>query len=280
MAMTTEFISARDMNIGVPREYELPESNFGDLYTVAAIKLLEALPASSADLVFLDPPFNLGKDYSAGSSDLDSKSPEEYEEWMKEILLLSSKALVDGGSLYLYHLPEWAMRLGAFIYQHLQFRHWIAISMKNGFVRGENLYPAHYALLYFTKGDPKYFRRPKLQPKRCRSCGNTVKDYGGYLNIVEEKGLNLSDFWEDLSPVRHSNRKLRSENQLPVKLLDRIVEISGPPGGLFVDPFAGTGTGLVAAMNHQMSFIGGDIVSSNSEIIHSRISQMLVGEKL
>ena len=36
--------------------------------------------------------------------------------------------------------------------------------MKNGFARGKKLYPAHYALLYFTKGMPASFQRPKILP--------------------------------------------------------------------------------------------------------------------
>ncbi len=51
--------------------------------------------------------------------------------------------------------------------QHLDFRHWIAISMKNGFVRGDHLYPAHYALLYYTKGKPESFNRPKVPKPIC-----------------------------------------------------------------------------------------------------------------
>jgi len=37
------------------------------------------------------------------------------------------------------------------------FRHWVAMSMKGTFPRGRKLYPAHYALLYCSKGEPKTF---------------------------------------------------------------------------------------------------------------------------
>jgi site-specific DNA-methyltransferase (adenine-specific) len=259
------------------REYLLPNSQTGIVYLADALDLLRSLPAFCSDLIFLDPPFNLGKNYLSGDPSLDTRSKSEYQEWMEDILALAEGALKPGGSLYLYHLPEWAMRLGAFLDRHLQFRHWIAISMKNGFVRGDHLYPAHYGLLYFTKGNPNRFYRPKLEPERCRSCGKTIKDYGGYLSIIEERGINLSDFWDDLSPVRHSNRKLRDQNQLPLKMLDRIVDISGPPGGLYIDPFAGTGTGVVAAIHAQMSFIAGDIVQENCDIIDQRVTEHLEG---
>jgi len=163
------------------------------------------------------------------------------------------------------------MRFGAYLNRTLDFRHWIAISMKNGFVRGNRLYPAHYALLYFTKDQPAVFRRPKLKAARCRHCGGVIKDYGGYWPIVRTKGLNLSDVWEDLSPVRHANTKHRAQNELPAKLFDRILAISGTKGGLYVDPFVGSGSGAVASVSAGMSFVVGDLLKKNASLTIERL---------
>ena len=239
-----------------------------------ALKFLRSLPDEAADLVFLDPPFNLGKTYSSADAKLDNKPEHEYRSWLGKILLESSRVLKKGGALYLYHLPSWAMRLGASLEgdADLQFLHWIAISMKNGFIRGQRLYPAHYALLLFAKGKPKQLRRPKLPPARCRHCNRLIKDYGGYWHIIQEKGgLNLSDFWEDLSPVRHANKKHRSANELPLKLFTRVLDISGVRGGLYVDPFAGAGSGVLAAVRAGMRFAACDIVPANCGLIVGRL---------
>jgi len=219
----------------------------------------------------LDPPFNLGKQYSRARPSMDRLPEEKYLAWIQDILNESVRVLMPGGTLYLYHLPNWAMELGGFLNGRLTFRHWIAISMKNSFLRGRYLYPAHYALLMFTKGEPKHFRRPKLSPSLCRHCGGMVKDYGGYRRIIEQKGLNLSDFWEDLSPVRHRNRKNRVANELPEKLFERLTEMSGVPGMLYVDPFAGSGTGVLVAARAGMVFSACDIVKSNCRIICARL---------
>ena len=74
-----------------------------------------------------------------------------------------------------------------------------------------------------------------------------MKDYGGYKAKLNRSGFNLSDVWTDLSPVRHPRYKSRAGNQLPLKMLDRIVDIASLPGDLVLDPFAGSGTSLVAA---------------------------------
>jgi site-specific DNA-methyltransferase (adenine-specific) len=246
----------------------------GKLYHGDACAFLSSLQAESAGIVFLDPPFNLGKRYVEANPRFDRRPEPVYEQWMEEILNESVRVLAPGGALYLYHLPIWAMRLGHTLLRSLEFRHWIAVSMKNGFVRGERLYPAHYALLYFTKGKPATFTRPKLTAARCRHCNKPVKDYGGYKSIVAEKGLNLSDVWEDLSPVRHKSTKKRKTNQLPLSLTSRVVHISGKKDMLLVDPFAGSGSTVVSAAMHGLRFAACDIVAENCGIIDARISEL------
>jgi site-specific DNA-methyltransferase (adenine-specific) len=165
----------------------------------------------------------------------------------------------------------WALRVGSFLDHDLLFRHWIAISMKNGFARGRRLYPAHYALLMFSKGEPTKFLRPKLRPKTCRHCGKLLKDYGGYTTIITTKGVNLTDVWDDLSPVRHKTKKTRGANELPPLLFQRLFQISGSDGELFVDPFAGSGTGVVEALRAKMRFACCDLVEDNCNLIITRI---------
>jgi site-specific DNA-methyltransferase (adenine-specific) len=171
------------------------------------------------------------------------------------------------------------MRFGSYLEHKLELRHWIAIAMKNGFARGKRLYPAHYGLLYFTKGDPAVFRRPKLTPVRCRHCGDLVKDYGGYWPIVKRKGLNLSDMWEDLSPVRHANRKSRVANELPQLLADRVVAIAGRKHKVYIDPFVGAGSGAIAALNAGMHFVVGDLLKKNAALTAERIRVLVQGKR-
>jgi site-specific DNA-methyltransferase (adenine-specific) len=246
-------------------------SGRGTIYVGDALAFLRSIESASAGLVFLDPPFNLGKQYLRGKPKLDRLPEDEYQEWLTSILVESIRVLAPGGALYLYHLPIWAMRFGAFLDTQLTLRHWIAVSMKNGFVRGQRLYPAHYALLYFTKEGELSFQRPKVQPSLCRHCGGMVKDYGGYKQIIEEKGINLSDVWEDVSPVRHAHLKWRTQNQLPLTLTDRVMEISGTPGMLMVDPFAGSGSSVVSAASYGLRFAACDIVTKNCRIISEKL---------
>ncbi len=51
-------------------------------------------------------------------------------------------------------------------------------------------------------------------------------------------GVNVSDVWSDIYPVRHKNSKNRKYNELSVKLLDRVISMSTNEGDTVFDPFA------------------------------------------
>ncbi len=247
--------------------HDLPD---GQVVCADAIDFLGAMKDETADILFLDPPFNLGKKYGAHGKKADLLDESEYMTFMTHVLERAIDIVKPGGALYLYHLPRWAFQFANLLNERLSFRHWIAVSMKNGYARGQRLYPAHYALLYFTKGPPGSFERPKIAPPTCRHCERHLKDYGGYKRYVQD-GINLSDVWDDLSPVRHSKYKKRQANELPMKLTRRVVAISGVPHGVLVDPFAGSGSTLVAAREGGMFYIGNDIERESFELTIQRL---------
>lgn len=245
----------------------------GLLFAMDAVEFLHNLRGGVAELVFLDPPFNLGKRYGERPPGSDRRREDVYEELLRGVVEESVRVLRPGGSLFVYHVPEWAMRIGEWLQGQLEFKHWIAVAMKGGFARGRRLYPAHYAVLHYAKGQMREFVRPKILPARCRHCEEVVKDYGGYWKNVEN-GLNLSDVWDDLSPVRHKRHKNRRGNELPLTLTRRIVEMVGRRGDLVVDPFAGAGTMLVAARERGMEFVACDRERSCLEVIDRRLQKI------
>jgi len=242
----------------------------GEVVKAEALKLLDSLKDDCASVVFLDPPFNLGKRYGDSRCSDDRMSEADYLSFLCKMITRSAQVLKPGGTLFAFHIPKWAIFMAYEMEKQLDFRHWIAVSLKNGFVRGRHLYPAHYALLYYSKGVPISFNRPKVPKPICFRCKRDLKDYGGYKDFVKD-GINLSDVWDDISPVRHSKYKHRCENELPETLADRILTISAERGGLLVDPFAGSGTMLVAAARNGMYFVGGDKDAISVQAINARL---------
>lgn len=232
----------------------------GVLYQTDCMNVFAALDDNVLDAIFADPPFNLGKRYGNGEV-RDDLADHEYLKWCYAWLRESIRVLKPGASLFVYNIPRWSFRIAAFLEdQGMLFRHWIALTMKGTFPRGKKLYPAHYALLYFTKGEPKTFNRVRLPIPVCRHCGGDVKDYGGHRKYLNPAGLNLTDFWEDTSPARHSKFKARWHvNELKPMIAARCFEMSTNPHELVMDPFGGGGSSFEAASSLHRYWIGSEL---------------------
>jgi site-specific DNA-methyltransferase (adenine-specific) len=218
-------------------------TELGALYQGDCLEVLPHVHDASVDTVFADPPFNLGKTYGRRVNDLQGEA--EYVAWCKRWIDECLRTLKPGGSFFLYNIPRWNMVLGAYLLeQGMAFRHWFAVSMKFGLPIPGRLYPAHYSLLYFSKGKPKTFRNIRTPILTCRHCGGEIKDYGGHRGAMNPKGVNLMDVWDDVPPVRHAKfkSKKRKTNQISTKIVRRAIELSTRKNELVLDPFDGSGT--------------------------------------
>jgi site-specific DNA-methyltransferase (adenine-specific) len=252
------------------------------LFKGDCLDLLQAMPDGCVDMVFADPPFNLGKDYGPGISD--QVRADEYVAWSRQWLGECVRVLAAGGALFVFNLPRWLVEYGAYLNSSgLWFRHWIAMRMPKAYPRGKRLSPAHYGCLYYTRGEPKTFNRVYIPVQTCRHCGGEVRDYGGHRKALNPKGINLMDVidvpeevWADAShplapgagwtamedlrndvpPVRHGRYKLRGANELAPIMLERLVALATDRGDLVFDPFGGSGTTYYAAEKLGRRWIG------------------------
>jgi site-specific DNA-methyltransferase (adenine-specific) len=233
------------------------QTSLGRLYEADCMDILPTLEDSSIDTIFADPPFNLGKSYGKRSSDdLDDA---KYLSWCYAWITECVRLLKPGGSMFVYNLPKWNYRLATYMTDRgLSFRHWIAVEHKSSLPIQGRLYPAHYSLLYFSKGRPSRFHRIRTPIETCRHCGKEIKDYGGHRDAMNPKGVTLKDVWTDIPPVRHRKFKpqKRGANALSTKLLDRVIEMSTIPGDLVLDPFGGSGTTFAVCEARHRRWIG------------------------
>jgi site-specific DNA-methyltransferase (adenine-specific) len=230
-------------------------TELGTLYQGDCLDFLATVPDGSVHLVFADPPFNLGKDYGQGISD--ARHDEDYLAWCESWIKECARTLAPGGAFFLYNLPKWNIELGHFLNAlGLTFRHWITVDIKFSLPIPGRLYPAHYSLLYYTNGKPRTFTRPRIPVPVCRHCGGDIKDYGGHRDKLNPAGLNLSDVWSDIPPVRHRGTKTRGANELSEKLLTRVLEIASEPGDVVLDPFGGSGTTYAVAERMHRRWLG------------------------
>lgn len=232
------------------------KTKFGKLYQGDCVALMNTIKNDSVDLIFADPPFNLKKLYPSNIDD--NLKGYQYlnwcEDWAKECI----RILRPGGSLFVWNLPKWNTFLADFLNDRLTFRHWISVDIKYSLPIPGRLYPSHYSLLYYCKGErPNKFASDRLPMPVCPHCTGDLKDYGGYKDKMNPKGVNISDVWLDIPPVRHAKYKKRNgSNELSIKLLDRIIEMASKEGDVVFDPFGGSGTTYAVAEIKKRKWIG------------------------
>lgn len=247
----------------------------GVLFNANCNEILPLIKDDSVDTIFADPPFNLNKDYGLNVND--NMTEENYIKWCDEWITEGCRILKPGGSFFLYNIPKWNVRLASCLEKNkLEFRHWIAISMKCSLPIQNKLYPAHYSMLYYSKGKPKTVNKIRTPIETCRHCDKPLKDYGGHKDSLHPDGINLTDVWTDISPVRHSKFKSdhREANQLSTKILERVINLSTNPGEVVVDPFGGSGTTFAVCEQLGRHWIGVEL-GDCSAIIDRLTSQTI-----
>lgn len=247
---------------GLPEPQEFSpcfETKLGELYQADCLELMPTIDDDSFDLIFADPPFNLEKLYP---SNIDDKMREtRYLAWCEDWVNELCRLLRPGGSLFIWNLPRWNVHIASYLRSKLTFRHWIAVDIKYSLPIQKRLYPSHYSLLYFVKGErPNEFSPDRLPMEVCPHCARDLKDYGGYKAKMNPAGVNLTDVWNDIPPVRHGKyKKRKGANELSVKLLDRVIEMASKPGDRIFDPFGGSGTTYVVAEIKGRRWIGTEL---------------------
>jgi site-specific DNA-methyltransferase (adenine-specific) len=234
-------------------------TSLGSLYTADCIDLMRGMNDDSVDLIFADPPFNLKKLYASRIDD--NLKCEQYIAWCEEWAAECIRILKPGGSFFVWNLPKWNTALSGYLNHRLTFRHWISVDIKYSLPIPGRLYPSHYSLLYYCKGPkPNTFHPDRLPMSVCPNCMADLNDYGGYKDKMNPKGVNLTDVWTDIPPVRHAKyKKRKGANELSVKLLDRIVELASDEGDLVLDPFGGSGTTYVVSEIKNRRWVGVEI---------------------
>lgn len=251
---TTSTISALSM-LG---PYELNKA-----HQVDCLIGLMGMPADSIDLVFTDPPYNLGKVYGSGSRD--NRTTPEYLAWCLKWFMQVYRVLKPGGALYVMQYPEIAAAWKQSLDSILTFRHWLSwVYPSNVGHSDSNWRRSHRAILYYVKAGAEPYFRGDADPQPYKNPDDRrVKHLG-------REGTTAYDWWEYDLVKNVSKDKTSWPNQLPVALVRRVMLTSCPPDGIVLDPFMGSGTTAEAAVKAKRDWIGFDVEAKACELANER----------
>jgi len=236
-----------------------------------AIEEMKKVPTNSIDMTFADPPFNLNKKYGNYK---DKKASKDYVKWCEQWLSEMVRITKPTGSILVHNIPKWLIYFANYLNGIAHFKHWIAWDSMSTPL-GKTLLPAHYGILFYTKA-PKGFKFHELRSphKKCRVCGEMIKDYGGKKSQINPYGTLLSDVWVDIHRIRHNTRRDAHPCQLPEPLLERLILMTTDEDDVVLDPFIGAGTTALAAKRLGRNYIGIDIDPKYKKIVADKIRKV------
>ena len=225
----------------------------GDATSEADVKrLIEAVGGGSADMLLTDPPYNIsyeGKTKDALTIENDSWSSDAgFVEFLRRALSSALSGMKPGAAFYVWYAPtqsanflEAAEQAGMTVRQ-------ILVWAKNTFALGRQDYQwRHELCLYGWKdGAAHYFFDSRTETTVMEDAKPDPKKMTK-AELVEFAQSVLTE--KQASTVLEFDKPSRSEEHptmKPVKLFAYLVRNSSRPGDLVLDPFAGSGTTVIA----------------------------------
>jgi site-specific DNA-methyltransferase (adenine-specific) len=89
--------------------------------------------------------------------------------------------------------------------------------------------------------------------------------------LSENPGKPCTDLWDDIHSISQGNEGRKYPTAKPVKLIERLIEISTCKGDLILDPMCGSGTTASACVNTGRNCTLNDINPDITEIVQSRV---------
>lgn len=219
---------------------------------------LKLLPEKSVDLLIVDPPYNLDKNFNGKK--FKKTSDDMYEEYTESWISLVIPLLKDNATIYVCCDWQSSPAIGSVLKKHFHIQNRITWQREKG--RGalsnwkngmEDIWFATNSKTYTFNVEDVKIRRKVIAPYK---VDGKPKDWeeteqGNFRNTYP------SNFWDDISiPYWSMPENTAHPTQKPEKLLAKLILASSNPGDVILDPFLGSGSTSVTAKKLGRHYIG------------------------
>ena len=240
------------------------------------IKLMEALPEASVDMIFADPPYNLqleGALHRPNHSKVDAVDEAwdrfddfaTYDRFTGDWLNAAKRLLKPDGTLWVIGSYHNIFRVGSKLqdlgYWILNDVVWRKTNPMPNF-RGRRFTNAHETMIWCARGRESRYR---FNYEAMKSLNDDLQMRSDWLLPICNGGERLKD----------ADGKKAHPTQKPEALLHRVILAATQPGDLVLDPFFGTGTTGAVAKRLGRRWIGIERDRDYAEIAKERIDAVV-----
>jgi len=248
-----------------------------------AIKILkEFVEDNSIDLIFVDPPYNIGKNFNGHKDKWDKD--EDYLKWCYEWLQLCINKLKKNGSLYVMTSTQFMPYFDIFLRERINILSRIVWYYDSSGVQAKKYFGSMYEPILFCVKDTKdyTFNSQDILVEAKTGAKRKLIDYRKNPPQPYNTKKVPGNVWE-FPRVRYRMDEYENHpTQKPIALLERIIKASTNDGDIILDPFAGTFTTAFVAQNLHRKSISIELQEDYIKIGLRRLglSETYKGEKL
>src|SRR4051812_16138738 len=278
---------------------ELQQIHQGD-----CIEVMSQIESGTIDLVFADPPFNIGYEYDEYHDEQDA---DDYIAWSRAWMAEVHRTLKPNGSFWLSIGDEFAAELKVAAQHQVGFatRSWVVWYYTFGVNCTRKFSRSHAHLFHFVKDEKNFTFNAEDRQVRVPSARALV-----YADKRANPAGRLPDDTWIVRPASDDSWVLRPQDlaegfqsaddtwyyarvagtfkerqgfhgcQMPEQLLGRIIRVSSNPGDLVLDPFTGSGTTLAVAKKLGREWIGCELSEEYTRAATERLATIQPRESL
>ncbi|MBW7854481.1 MAG: adenine-specific DNA-methyltransferase [Candidatus Kapabacteria bacterium] len=247
-----------------------------------ALQALATLADNSVDLIFADPPYNIGKNFNGHKDKWATE--EEYLTWCYKWLDLCVQKLKPTGSFYVMTATQFMPYFDIHLRKKLDILSRIVWSYDSSGVQAKKYFGSMYEpILFCVKDKDKYtFNADDILVEAKTGAKRKLIDYRKAVPTVYNSEKVPGNVWE-FARVRYRMDEYENHpTQKPIALLERIIKASSNEGDLVLDPFSGTFTTCFVAKELGRNSIGIELQDEYVKIGLRRLhlAKEFKGEKL